>query len=286
MTQTNGHASPVAGQVVNDAPRPAPAELSRTLYWEIKTADGMTESWLVLQEEIAAQLSDEELIAECHRRGYHVEELIPAKDLGLNDPPRVIPELFEALARDTERPPPTETEQVRQHGIGLPNLGWKPIARKPRPYVGVFLWFPQLAGSCPVMCGHWTGKRFSACGLDPESQEQPSHWATMPGGPEDQAPPTETDNARPDGCPHEYAQRGFVQVCKLCNDTKRPDVTVGFVELYDGGGVKGRLPSEWLRDRADEYRMGKREGDALPSDFWRAMFDWLDGDGPERGRAP
>jgi hypothetical protein len=57
----------------------------------------------------------------------------------------------------------------------------------PRPYISVLLWFPQLEHSVPVMCGYWTGERYHGCGLHPESQEQPSHWAPAPAGPEQKA---------------------------------------------------------------------------------------------------
>jgi hypothetical protein len=87
----------------------------------------------------------------------------------------------------------TVREKLDRAASGVPTyvdgvrrvLQWFPTDKiKPRPYISVLLWFPQLKElGVPIMCGHWTGERFHGCGLHSESREQPSHWATMPAGP-------------------------------------------------------------------------------------------------------
>jgi hypothetical protein len=95
-----------------------------------------------------AELGNDELIAECARRGLHAEEMIPAKELGIDgEPGRVIPELKEAIERarngktvslgsfakfaddeprDTERPPATEVESAEEKFLRWEKaIGWQ-----------------------------------------------------------------------------------------------------------------------------------------------------------------
>jgi hypothetical protein len=136
---TNGHPFPLKPPVE----MPPPSEPTRDLVIEVRFGDVV-----IGTEEPTVEL----VTAWLWERGYAVEEVIPAKELGIGEPGRVIPELkaaiesarngktvslgsFEKFAddepRDTERPPATEVESeaVRE----LPSLRLKEIVRERCP---------------------------------------------------------------------------------------------------------------------------------------------------------
>ncbi len=226
-TATNGHptSAPIPRPAEQEAPEPV--ELSRTLYWEIKTADGMTESW---------EVSDEELIAECRRRGLfnrggiaydpRFDDLRAASDEQLSSAcgARGLSIICEVEKRrvslDTERPPPTETvhgQMVRYAREAFRT--WHAISD------GEGDAWEQL----PERTRHqWIGvaDRLESLMLaDLQRTERP--------------PPTETDNARPLGVAG-HAVALFVE--NICNELPRKVVQ----ECFDNAHGRAQMETVCL----------------------------------------
>jgi hypothetical protein len=96
---TNGHPFP---------DRPAadvqpPAELSRSLFWEVRTSDGITESYEVTDAELAHELTRRGYVcASLGSLGNKVSDTVASLEAAINAHRNDHP--------DTERPPATEVE--------------------------------------------------------------------------------------------------------------------------------------------------------------------------------